>query len=383
MTGARVLHLTTFLQGGAGRAIADLASTQRRLGHEVTVVACATGTAGYGNYAEYLDQLRDAGVTLRLCDSLFRRDLSLNLQVLEMLRHHLDSNSVDLIHAHAAVPALVGRLFAGHASRRIPVVQTQHGWGTSKTPAQAAADLAVLRDVDRVVVTSEATRDALVGHGVPAWSMTVIPCGLQARETGPPPTDATHLLKPLRDRGMRIVGCVGSVTENKNQQLLVEALSKMEHRDVVVVFIGEGGEALLPQAAAAGVGDRVIACGYQPHAARWLPMLDLLVLPSRTEGQGLAVLEAFRARVPVVASDIPALAQLVDDRRTGFLFQTDDAAALASAISVALTLPARDREAIVRGARARFLEAFTIDRMVERHEELYAQLASEALHVDQ
>jgi glycosyltransferase involved in cell wall biosynthesis len=112
-------------------------------------------------------------------------------------------------------------------------------------------------------------------------------------------------------------------------------------------------------------------------------MLDVLVLPSRTEGQGLAVLEAFRARVPVVASDIPALAQLVDDRRTGFLFQPDDAAALASAISVALALPARDRDAIVRGAQARFLEAFTIDRMVERHEELYAQLASEALHVDQ
>jgi glycosyltransferase involved in cell wall biosynthesis len=194
--------------------------------------------------------------------------------------------------------------------------------------------------------------------------------------------EARRRLQPLRERGLRILGCIGSVTANKNQRLLVEALATLDAPDVVAVFVGEGGEALLTQAAAAGLGDRVIACGYQPHASRWLPLMDLLVLPSQTEGQGLAVLEAFRARVPVVASDIPALARIVHHQRTGFLFQAGDAAALATVIRTALSLHAGDHDGIVRAAHARFLEAFTLERMVTRHEELYAQLMASASPAD-
>jgi glycosyltransferase involved in cell wall biosynthesis len=373
-----ILHLAPFLQGGAGRAIADLACAQHELGHQVTVVASSSGDEGYGNYPEYLSQLREAGVTLHLCDSLFKRDLALNLQVLELLRHRVDADALDVIHAHAAVPALVGRLFAGHSRGRIPVVQTQHGWGSSKTPAQAAADLAVLRDVDRVIVTSEATRDLLVGHGVPPWGLTVIPCGVSPRVPGPPPAEALRILRPLRERGAHVIGCIGSVTANKNQQLVVEALRALGGLDIVAVFIGEGSEALMMQAAMAGVSRQVIACGYQPQASKWLPLLDLLVLPSKTEGQGLAVLEAFRAGVPVVASNIPPLAQTVQHQKTGFLFQPDDAAALATVIRAALALPGHEREALTRAARARFSESFTADRMVARHEALYAQVASPA-----
>jgi glycosyltransferase involved in cell wall biosynthesis len=371
-----ILHLAPFLQGGAGRAIADLACAQHDLGHQVTVVASASGEAGYGNYPEYLNQLREAGVTLHLCDSLFKRELALNLQVLELLRHRVDADAVDVVHAHAAVPALVGRLFAGHSRRRIPVVQTQHGWGTSKTPAQAAGDLAVLRDVDRVVVTSPATRDLLIDYGVPPWTLTVIPCGVSAHAPGPPPVEALRVLRPLRERGARVIGCIGSVTANKNQQLVVEALRALGDLDVVAVFIGEGGEALMMQAAMLGISRQVIACGYQPHAARWLPLLDLLVLPSKSEGQGLAVLEAFRAGVPVVASNIPPLAQTVQHQHSGFLFQPDDAGALATVVRAALALPGHERDAITSAARARFAESFTSDRMVARHEALYAQVAS-------
>jgi glycosyltransferase involved in cell wall biosynthesis len=148
--------------------------------------------------------------------------------------------------------------------------------------------------------------------------------------------------------------------------------------NVAAVFVGEGGRVLVEEAARANVSDRVVACGYQPQASRWLPLMDLLVLPSRTEGQGLVVLEAFRAGVPVVVSDIPALARLVDEGRSGFRFEPDNAAALAHAIRAALALTAHQRDEVTRSARARFLEEFTCDRMVDRHEELYARLAAGA-----
>src|SRR5919109_2349919 len=152
-----IVHLATFLQGGAGRAIVDLACAQQQAGHDVLVVTSATGDDNYGNYPHYLDRLRAEQVPHLVEDSLFKRDLRLNLQVLQRLREMRAPDAVDVVHAHAATPALVGRLFAGHAGRRIAVVQTQHGWGVSKTREQASNDLAVLHDVDRVIVTSEST----------------------------------------------------------------------------------------------------------------------------------------------------------------------------------------------------------------------------------
>jgi glycosyltransferase involved in cell wall biosynthesis len=368
-----ILHLSTYLQGGAGRAIVDLACAQRRLGHRVTVVASETSVGEYGNYAEYLEQLRRSGVVLLLRDSLFSRDSALNLEVLDLLRQRVDVAGVDVVHAHAAIPARVGRLFAADSPRRVPVVQTQHGWGTNKTTEQSATDLAILRDVDRVITTSSATRELLAGLGVPPSSMTVIPCGLDRDDVGPPPREAERLLQPLRDRGAFVAGCIGSVTANKNQHLLVEALAMLSNLDVVAVFVGEGGEALVEAAARANVAGRVIACGYQPQASRWLPLMDLLVLPSQSEGQGLAVLEAFRAGVPALVSRIPALAELVQDG-CGLAFDPGSARALAGAIRTAATLSPPDRTTLTDAARSRFLKDFTSDLMVARHEELYTAL---------
>ena len=373
-----ILHLAPFLQGGAGGAIADLACAQHELGHQVTVVTSASGEDADGNDPESLARLREAGVTVYLCDSLVKGHLPLNLQVLELLRHRVDPDAVDVIHAHAAAPALIGRLFAGHTARRIPVVQTHHEWGTNRTPDQAASDLAILRDVDRVIVTSAATRDVLVDQGVPPWTISVIPYGVSPHVPGAPPIDALRLLLPARDRGARVIGCLGPVTTSANQQLIVEALAAVGDLDVVAVLLGEGGEGLMMPAAVAGVSRRVIACGGQPDTSRWLPLLDLLVLPSTSEGQGLAVLDAFRAGVPVIASNIPPLAQMVQHQKNGFLFQAGDAAALANVIRAALALPGHEREALTEAAKLRVVEEYTSDRMVTRHESLYAQLSSVA-----
>lgn len=380
MTSLGILHLTTYLQGGAGRAIADLACAQRTSGHRVTVVTSATSRGGFGNYSEYLDRLRDAGVVLHTWDSLFTRDVSLNMRVVANLHAHLDAQQLDVVHAHAAVPAFIGRIFRRDAGRRIALIQTQHGWGVNKTPAQAAFDLAILKAMDSVVVTSRATADLLVSHGCVIDRFDVIPCGLPS-ESSTPPTEAIELLTPFRNRSARLIGCIGSVTDNKNQRLVIDALTRSTDKNLVAVFIGEGGEVLADDARERGVSERVLACGYQPRASAWLPLLDALVVPSRTEGQGLVVLEAFRAGVPVIASDIPALVELIQDGENGLLFESENAQALAAAISQALALSAAARQAMLNAAKERFC-SYTIARMVTRHEELYRRLVPEPCGAD-
>lgn len=369
-----IVHLTTFLQGGAGRAIVDLACAQRAAGHDVLVVTSRTGDGSYGNYPHYLERLRAEAVPLLVEDSLFTRDLRLNLNVLRCLRRMRMPDTVDIVHAHAATPALVGRLFAGHAGRHMAVVQTQHGWGMSKTSEQASNDLAILQDVDRVIVTSESTGRWLAECGVARDHITAIPCGLPPEPARAVPNGAQACLAPLRAAGMTLLGCVGSVTANKNQRLVVESLARLARRDVVAVFIGEGGESLTDAARARGVEDRVCVLGYRPDAERWMGLFDLLVLPSLTEGQGLVVLEAFRAGTPVIASDIAALRQLVTDGETGWLFEANQADALANALTRALDTAPGERERIVRAARNSFLADYTLDVMVARHETLYREL---------
>lgn len=377
-----IVHLTTFLQGGAGRAIAHLASAQRRAGHDVLVVTSATGEDGYGNYPHHIERLRADGVPLLTEDSLFKRDSRLNLRVLERLRGIRSADDVDVVHAHAGVPARVGRLFATQTRRPIAVVQTQHGWGTTKTADQARDDLAVLQDVDRAIVTSEASATWLAQRGVPRDHLIVIPCGLPAEMPPDPGAEPRNCVEALRVGRRSVIGCVGSVNANKNQRLVLEALAQMPGRDVAAVFIGEGGESLMAAARRLSVDDRVYAAGYRPDADRWMRLFDLLVVPSLTEGQGLVVLEAFRAGVPVVASDIAPLRELVTHGETGWLFDPGRAESLADAIQHALTTQAEARRAIVPAARRRFLDRYTVEAMVTRHEALYRRLLVERTSLD-
>ena len=94
-----------------------------------------------------------------------------------------------------------------------------------------------------------------------------------------------------------VVGCIGSVTDNRNQALLVRALALDAARAVHAVFIGEGGGTLNARAREAGVADRVHVIGYQSDAATWVGLFDAVVVPSRVAERGTVVLEAFRAGV--------------------------------------------------------------------------------------
>ena len=369
----RVLHVTTFLQGGAGRNIADLAVAQHRAGHEVHVVADAGGEPGYGSDPEYVDELTAFRIPFTTLTSTFKRDLALNTRAAADLRRLLAGWRPDVVHAHATIPAAVARL-AGIAGPS-PLLNTMHGWGITKTPEQQATDIALLDMADAVVVPSVAAATTLRGAGLRRDEVRVIPYGIAPDASRPPAGDP--LVDVLRQcaEGGRVALCIGTIGERKNQRLLVDALAEEGAGDVVAVFIGEGdGEGLKTHARVRGVAERVIVAGHRPAASRYLPFADVLVLPSRNEGLPLAVLEALRAGTPVVAADIPEIAEALDGGRYGDLFPPNDAVGLARALRGAADVSAGRRDAL----RARFTERYTADGMLATYETLYASLASDS-----
>jgi len=363
----RILHLTTFVQGGAGRAITSLATAQARAGHEVSLLTSATGTSGYGNYPEYLDELETAGVAVSAVDSLFDRRPEAHGAVAARLDDALGDPAagVDILHAHAGTPGALALAAARRSRRRVPVLQTMHGWGIAKTPAQTAADVDVMNTLDRVVVPAESSAVMLRSLGVRPNQLAVVPYGVERVRPRVGADEWVARMRAWRQGGDLVVCCVGTLGERKNQALLVEALAELAPEiPVQAVLVGDGpADTLRALAQARGVSHRVHLVGHRADARRYPREADLLVLPSRSEGQPLAVLEAFCDGVPVIASAIPELAELVAHGRTGWLFAAEDHRALAAAMLHAAQGPEQAR-AIADHARACYRERFTVDRMV-------------------
>lgn len=377
----RILHLATFLQGGAGLVIARLAAAQRSAGHDVTLVASRTEAPGYGNYSRYLTDLEQSGVPVHLVDSLFKRDASANDAVLAYIRTHLGTAPFDIVHAHAAVPARIGlSLTVNSPSTR--VLQTMHGWGTAKSPEQAEADLDAMNRLPRVIVPSHLSAKLLAWMGVEAWRLSVVYYGIESENVEAQEIDQdVEWVRTARAAGRHVICCVGSVGARKNQRLLVEAIALLaDEIRPICLLIGEGDtESFTALARELGVEDCIKCLGYRPHPRLLLRESEWLVLPSTSEGMPLAVLEAFADRVAVVTSDIPELAEMIDDGRNGLLFESNNARALASRLRMAITMPGERRQRMTDAAHADYVERHQLDGMVRAYElEYQALLAAKA-----
>jgi glycosyltransferase involved in cell wall biosynthesis len=366
----RLLHLSTFLQGGAGRIITALAIAQRRAGHQVTVVADAGGDAEYQTYPEYVARLHEAQVPFLTVNSTFKRDLALNLRAVAALGAAADVRDVNLIHAHASVPSIVARL----ALPSVPVVQTMHGWGVRKCADHAETDVTVMNLVEALVTPSTAAANGLGAIGV-TRGIDVVPYGIAADSTSSDIDDHDRaLFRTVRQRGAKIAICIGTIGARKNQRLLIDSLGAWE-----AVFIGDGStEELVSHARQAGVAHRVHVLGYRRDPSRYLRHADVFVLPSRNEGLPISVLEAFREGTPVLASDLPEFKEVIAHGCTGFLFEAESAASLRDALASVLALPSSTRAGVARAARKAFETRYTHERMVDDYARLYARISASA-----
>ena len=220
---------------------------------------------------------------------------------------------------------------------------------------------------DRIVTITESLRRFTVDKvGIPATKVETIHYGLDGLPEAwgeNPPDDVPA--------GARVLLAVSRLTEQKGIDVAVRALPSLPD-DTVLVVLGEGPErpALEALARQLGVERRVFLPGRVPDVAAWLRRATLLVHPARWEGFGLGVLEAMLAGLPVVASNVSSLPELVVDGETGILVRPDDSPALALGVARALEEPER----LGAAGRERARSEFSVARMSGRTAELYRSL---------
>ncbi len=288
-----------------------------------------------------------------------------------------------LVHAHWIVPQ--GAVAVAAAGRTIPCLGTAHGgdiWALRRGRARGALAW-TLRRLDLVTAVSGALRDA-VREIVPETPVEIAPMGIDTALFRPGVGGDAEDLWPQGD-GLRLL-FVGRLVAKKGLEILLRALAADRDSGDRLAVVG-GGPLRAPLELLArelGLIDRVRFVGAVSHRA--LPAIyaaaDLFVGPSITaedgdsEGLGLVFAEALSAGTPVVASDLPAIRDVVRHGENGCCFPAGDFAALSTTLA-ALREP-EERRALASRARESILGNLSLETVVDRYDLLYRRLRSDA-----
>lgn len=348
--------------GGLESVVRALATGHARHGHRVRVAA-VIGAPGVPH--PWLDQLAGDGVDvvpLHLPGRRYLRERAAVAALCRELQPHV-------VHSHGYRPDVVGA--AGARLAGVPVVSTVHGFtgGGWKNRLYERMQCRALRKFDAVVSVSSPLAERLAEAGVSRDRLHVIPNAYGGRTTFAAAAEARATLGI--PEGVAHVGWIGRLGREKGADVLIESLERLAERDLIVSIVGDGRErrALERRVAALGLEQIVRFHGIVPDAARLVRAFDVIAISSRTEGTPIVLLEAMAAGVPVIASRVGGIPDIVTDREA-LLVPAEQPDLLASALAAVLRAP---RSAAARAVRAsaRLAVVGAADPWLRSHELLY------------
>ena len=357
-----IVHvLSSFGVGGQERVALDLAIGQKARGHQVRVISLAPAPDG-----ALADEFREQGIQTSRVD---KRGEGIDMTLVARLARAL--RGVDVVHTHNPLPLI----YAAPAARLVgaAAIHTKHG----KNPAGRANRLlrrAASAFVHAFVAVSDKTADqARQQRDVAAKKLHTIANGIRLDRFRPDADARAAVRVELGLGDAFVVGTVGRLDDYKNQALLVRAMAPLLSSSVRLVIVGDGPNRAEVEAEVSRLREPrwVVMTGRRMDVPHLVPAFDVFALSSKTEGLPLVVPEAMAAGLPIVATAVGGLPDVVDEGVTGMLVPVEEAA-LRAALESLIGDPARAR---AMGARAReiALERYSHDRMVDAYLDRYAR----------
>ena len=267
---------------------------------------------------------------------------------------------------HSNIPGMVLSWLAG-----VPVrMATHHGKVGNVSPWQEKLHLLVIGKFASIIVAvSTEVRDRLTLAGIASQRIIMIPNGIRISITSR--TEGTKLRKSLGLRRSQIVLIsVGRLVYQKAHSVLVNAMQVIvaQQQQVVLYIAGEGPlrHDLEQQIETLGLGNQIYLLGNRSDVAALLSISDIFVLPSRWEGLPMALLEAMGTGMPVVATQVEGVNEVLKQNIHGFLVPPEDSDALVRALLELINHP-QLRIKMGREGRKRIEESYTSDIMCEKY----------------
>jgi len=332
--------------GGVERHVLLLSRGLAQAGHEVAVA---------GPRRSWLaDRCRPEGIAWHDVSMRGLGDVRSYLQIATIALR----SRIDVLHGHMRRSSLYGGIvgrMTGRAS--VGTVHSLHTW----------KQYALNR---RVIAVSQAVRAFLIDHGVPADKIEVVYDGTPEHVA----VSAERRAALRSSLGLGPADVAVAMTARavpwKGHGVLLDALCLLHdrHPGVRLYVIGDTsnpyGETLRQRAANSPVAESVRFLGYRDDVESLLASMDVFALPSHTEGLSMAILEAMSAGLPVVATRVGGVSEVVEHDRTGLLCPYGDERALADAIGSLVADPDLRAEMGARGRR-RHGELFGVRQMVD------------------
>lgn len=271
----------------------------------------------------------------------YRMRSGMNLVGAVRILRSAQSQGVNILHSHGYKSNILMGMIPS-SLRRIPLLCTLHGWtGTthfSKISCYTWLECRLLRYLDAVVAVSEAQLQdkRLLRAGIDQSKLYRIYNGIDQGNTITDPMILDDEIIGFVKKGRTVVS-VGRLSAEKNFETLVDAIAilKKSEGDIKLVIIGDGSlrKSLFQKITENNLESNILLAGYKADARRFLPLFDILVISSVTEGLPITMLEAMSAGVPVIATAVGGIPEVIRDGVTGLLVPPRDPVKLSSAIS--------------------------------------------------
>lgn len=288
---------------------------------------------------------------------------------------------IDIIHARSRAPAWSARAAARRA--RCHFVTTFHNTYGDETWLKRRYN-AVMAEGERVIAISRFVAEhAMRVYGVPPEKLRIIERGVDFTRFDPERVSAERVIHLAREwqlpDGVQLVMLPGRLTRWKGQLVLVDAVARLERRDLRCVLVGTGTgryrRQLLDTIARKGLGGLFQVIDDCRDLAAAYMLADVVVSAStRPEGFGRIIAEALAMGRPVIATDHGGAREIVTDGETGWLVPPADPEALSAAIAAALALTPADRLALAQRAIAHMRAHFTTWAMTDRTLAVYEEI---------
>lgn len=373
----RVLHvLAPGPLGGLERVVQTLVAAQQASGAFDDVRVLTLGTEALDGHAEFAAPLRARGVHVDTLAIPARHYLEQQAAIVSMCRAYRPG----IVHTHGAHADIL----AADAAQRVAAagVTTMHGLvgGDVKNRFYEWLQRRSCRRRDAVVAVARPLASRLVDGGVAPERMHVVRNAWQPTAVAHPRSVARALLGI--GANAFVVGWVGRISPEKGLDVLLNALPSPALQDAHVAVIGDGSaRAALERQQREGrtTASRTVSWhGHLAEASRLISAFDVFVLSSRTEGSPMVLLEAMAAHVPVVATRVGGIPDIIGES-DALLVPSEDPRALARAIDAVRRDPAAARHRAT-GANARLQLEFDVPRWVDRYRYIYGVARANARH---
>lgn len=351
--------------GGVETAARDRAVALREIGYEIEL-ACFHKLKRMG------ETLQKAGFRVYNLDSSPRVP---NFVLLQKLIKLFRQVKPDIVHAacieanfHCLLASGLARTGCRVVAEEVGTLTNGAGEPTRGWKAQKIGRL-IWRNADNILAISQAVkRDIIRFEAADESKITVIPYYVDFNRFHFVPDEK-------RQKKEFVVGCVGRLSPEKGQRVLLSAFKLVLQRNenVRLWLIGDGADRgfLETMVQELGIGEPVEFWGMRSDIPELLAQMDLLVQPSHYEGLGISIQEAMATGVPVVASQIGGIPELIEQGKTGVMIPVGNAQALAVEITKMIDLDPAERKRIVRRARESIERRFSKAAVVNQLSDLY------------